>query len=567
MNDLSAFARTMYGLPAQLSELRFPLPVAGAEQAAASRAQLRAQLDDYLLPRITSMDAPLLAVVGGSTGAGKSTLVNTLIGRVVTAPGVLRPTTKAPVLVYHPSNEMWFDSDRILPGLVRTKAPGADARSLHLVAEPSLPPGLAILDAPDIDSIDDQNRTLAATLLAAADLWLFVTSAARYADAVPWEFLQSAAARGASVAVVCDRVPEAALEDVPRHLGQLMTARGLAESLLFVVPETVTDDQGLLPDEAVAPIRGWLGDLARETSARQAVIRQTLEGAVRGVEPTLLSIADAADEQERARRLLGEDAAQMFAQATHSVALQSSDGTLLRGEVMTRWQDFVGTGEFMRAVERRISWFRDRVIGPLRAWSPEANEVHLAVGAGLEALVIEEGEAACERAELAWRSSPAGRAVLAAHSGLERPSAQFTDNVARAIRDWQGDVLALVAGEGQERRSKARFLALGVNGLGAALIVFLFASTGGLTGAEVGVAGGTSVLAQRLLEAVFGDGAVRKLAAQAKRDLDARIEGVFALELERYQRALADVELVEGAGDRLRGAVTELRAALAAGQF
>ncbi|WIM73044.1 hypothetical protein QP028_04990 [Corynebacterium suedekumii] len=35
-------------------------------------------------------------------------------------------------------------------------------------------PGLALLDAPDFDSIDDRNRALASQLLAAADLWVFV---------------------------------------------------------------------------------------------------------------------------------------------------------------------------------------------------------------------------------------------------------------------------------------------------------------------------------------------------------------------------------------------------------
>jgi hypothetical protein len=56
------------------------------------------------------------------------------------------------------------------------------------VVEDSIPAGLALLDAPDIDSVVVENRQLAAQLLAAADLWLFVTSAARYADAVPWSF-------------------------------------------------------------------------------------------------------------------------------------------------------------------------------------------------------------------------------------------------------------------------------------------------------------------------------------------------------------------------------------------
>jgi ABC-type transport system involved in cytochrome bd biosynthesis fused ATPase/permease subunit len=62
------------------------------------------QLDDYVLPRLRDVDAPVLAVVGGSTGAGKSTLVNSLVGDLVSQPGVLRPTTRSPVLVHHPAD-------------------------------------------------------------------------------------------------------------------------------------------------------------------------------------------------------------------------------------------------------------------------------------------------------------------------------------------------------------------------------------------------------------------------------------------------------------------------------
>ncbi|HZA30739.1 MAG TPA: dynamin family protein, partial [Propionibacteriaceae bacterium] len=177
-----------------------PLPLPGAAEQRRAVREITSQLDDYVLPRLATIDAPLLAVVGGSTGAGKSTLVNSLVGRRVTAPGVIRPTTRAPVLVHHSLDAEWFTDDRILPGLARSTGANKDARSLQLVAEDSIPPGLAILDAPDIDSVVVENRELAAQLLAAADLWLFVTSAARYADAVPWDFLNSAAERSAAVA-------------------------------------------------------------------------------------------------------------------------------------------------------------------------------------------------------------------------------------------------------------------------------------------------------------------------------------------------------------------------------
>ncbi|MQA33994.1 ABC transporter, partial [Modestobacter roseus] len=62
------------------------LATPGRDAAARTAAEVVHQVDDYLLPRLRDLDAPLLAVVGGSTGAGKSTLVNSLLRAHVTAP-------------------------------------------------------------------------------------------------------------------------------------------------------------------------------------------------------------------------------------------------------------------------------------------------------------------------------------------------------------------------------------------------------------------------------------------------------------------------------------------------
>ncbi|KWX00028.1 hypothetical protein TH66_13760 [Carbonactinospora thermoautotrophica] len=104
------------GLRTLLGEVRLPLEVPGAARARQGRWEIVGQLDDYVLPRLRQLDAPLLTVVGGSTGAGKSTLVNSVVGAEVSRPGVLRPTTRAPVLVYHPEDERWFAGERILSG-------------------------------------------------------------------------------------------------------------------------------------------------------------------------------------------------------------------------------------------------------------------------------------------------------------------------------------------------------------------------------------------------------------------------------------------------------------------
>ena len=547
------------GLRASLDDVRLPLTLPGSVEAARSARDMVSQLDDYILPRLATLDAPLLCVIGGSTGAGKSTLVNSLVGRTVTTPGVIRPTTRSPVLVFHPGDLEFFQSDRILPGLARSYDTAHDTSTLQLVPEPTLPPGLALLDAPDVDSVVTENRVLAAQLLAAADLWLFVTSAARYADAVPWEYLLSAAERSAAVAVVLDRVPPAAMGDVPGHLGRLMTERGLGQSPLFAVPETSVDEDGLLPDSAVSPIRDWLATLAADASSRRAVVLQTLDGAIGSLVARAPLIADALDHQAASVAQLRDDAEKSYAEAVRTVAVQTADGSLLRGEVLARWHDFVGTGEFMRAVEQKIGWVRDRMMAALRGEPKHAEQVKLAVESGLEALVREEGEAAAERTEAAWMAHPAGREVLSrTREDLSRASVEYASAVSRAIRDWQGDVLELVSEVGGEKKSTARFLAIGVNGIGVALMLVVFSQTGGITGAEVGVAGGTAVLAQRLLEGVFGEDAVRRLAKQAKDQLDARVEALMAAELDRFS-AVLDAQAVDTArADALREAATAL---------
>ena len=385
----------------------------------------------------------------------------------------------------------------------------------------TVPAGLAILDAPDIDSVEERNRTLAAQLLAAADLWLFVTSAARYADQVPWEFLRKAAERSAAVAIVLDRTPPEAVETVSTHLARMLATRGLKDSPLFTVDEGGVTEEGLLPSESVVDIRAWLESLAADAEARSAVVRQTLDGAIRTLARRTHSVADAATEQVDAVRRLREDVNPSYDQAVAAVAEASADGTLLRGEVLARWQEFVGTGELLKSLETRVGWLRDRVVNAVKGKPQQAERVTVAVESGLETLILEHAEAAAERAEASWQSTAAGQILLRdAGEDLGRASRDFRRRAERAVRDWQSDVLEMVRTEGADKRSTARFLAFGVNGLSVALMVVVFAHTAGVTGAEAGIAGGSAVLGQKLLEAVFGDQAVRSLAERARRDLE-----------------------------------------------
>ena len=136
----------------------------------------------------------------------------------------------------------------------------------------------------------------------------------------------------------------------------------------------------------------------------------------------------------------------------------------------------------------------------------------VAVESGLETLILEHAEAAAERAEASWQSIASGRTSSTSRRDLDRASRDFRRRAERVVRDWQEDVLDMVRTQGADKRMTARFLAYGVNGLSVALMVVVFAHTAGVTGAEAGIAGGRAVLGQKLLEAVFGDQAVRGLA-------------------------------------------------------
>jgi Dynamin family len=536
-----------------LVECALPYASPIAETASEQRDTLVAQLDDYVVPRLVTIDAPLLAVVGGSTGAGKSTLVNSVVGERVTIPGVLRPTTRSPVLVHNPADAHWFGADRLLPELTRTDRASSDQGELQLVASELLPAGVAILDAPDVDSVEERNRLLAAQLLSSADLWLFVTSAARYADQVPWDFLKEAADRSTAVAVVLDRTTPKAVREVASHLARMLTARGLGDSPLFTVPETDVDADGMLPAEAVSAIRGWLERLAIDAAARSIVVRKTLDGAVRSLGHRTREVADALREQEQIGVQLRQEAGRIYAESLHAVEEASADGTLLRGELLARWQEFVGTGELMRSIDDRVGRIRDRLLSAARGKPQPAQQLTVAIETSLQTQLVEHAERAAEGAARAWRSVPGGaQLVEQAPDDLSRASRDLRKHAEQTVREWQSSVLELVRVEGADRRATPRFLAFGVNGIAVTLMIVVFSQTSTDPDSEAGVAGGSAVVGQRILEAVFDEQTVRRLVRDASLELHRRIEADLWLpERQRYVDILEEHAVQPGAAERM----------------
>jgi energy-coupling factor transporter ATP-binding protein EcfA2 len=567
--DTAGVLTTATELRELLARTELPLATETAADARAAAHGVVRQLDDYVLPRLRDIDAPVLAVVGGSTGSGKSTLVNSLLGVQVSTPGVLRPTTRSPVLVHHPRSSRWFEGDRVLGSLARVRGgQAAGPNQLELVSSDVLPENLALLDAPDIDSVLDLNRAVAGHLLAAADLWVFVTTAARYADAVPWEFLRGASQRGVGVGLVLNRVPAGAAALIAPDLSRMLSDEGLGGAPLFVVEEQPLGE-GRLPADAIAPVRRWLGELAADGEARAALVRRSLGGAVADIAERTRRVAATVDHQAGMAAWLEQRASEPFELARTRLAEDVRDGTVMRGEVLARWQELVGTGELLRELQSKIGRARDRITAAVTGRPRAVDRFQGAVESGVEILVRERVAEACERAALVWRSVPAGATLLEASrvesTGVElsQPSADLPERTTRLVRDWQGALLELLREEGSGKRTVAKVLSYGVNGAALVLMVGVFAHTGGLTGAEVAIAGGSTAVGTTLLEALLGDQVVRQLAERAREDLDQRTGALLASECDRFRAVLDRHRPDEGAGARLGALADELSGRLA----
>lgn len=575
----------------------------GTATARTLLAAMARQLDDYILPRSASVDNPLTIVVGGSTGAGKSTLVNTLLGEPLTQSGAIRPTTRHPVLLHRAEDEAALSPERFLPTLPRTRTsgmnagsqalPGLDpkiARALIPITTSALPQGIALIDAPDIDSVSEENRTLAKELLSAADLWLFVTTANRYADAVPWELLHEAAARSIAIAVVLNRVPEGDEEAIENDLRRMLDEAGIHAVLIHTVTEQPRDENGMLAPVSLAPLTLWIRELGADAPARAAIARQTLAGAVETLAGNLQVLAAEQARQQAAHRSLATIAAEEYEDALTTIDGALSDGSLLRGEVLSRWHDFVGTGDFFRSLDSTIGRLRDRVGSALRGQPAAAQKVEDALESGIHAVVLDAAARASENTRTRWRASRAGRSLLArldapqavavAPQAVSSASEQSTDGevkgevqsaedifsaaVAEQIRLWQGSVLEMIREEGADKRKRARFLSLGVNAAAVMLMVAAFSLTGGITGIEAGIAGGSGVVGTKLLESIFGEDAVRRMATRARTDLLERMADLLTEHAQPFTEVLeetdpqADAEDIHRAAEQVQKIAAEM---------
>ncbi|MFC5727755.1 MULTISPECIES: GTPase [Nocardioides] len=522
-----------------------PLELGDVGELRVERAQVITQFDDYVLPRLARLDAPMLVVVGGPTGVGKSTLVNSLVGSRVTTPGALRPTTRSPVLVHHPADRDWFGPGGLLPTLERVDRPTSTQEAIQLVAAPTVPRGLAILDAPDFDSVDDGNRALALRLLAAADLWLFVTSAARYSDLVPWQQLSLAVERDLPVAVVMNRIPPEDLPTVSAHLTGMLSSTVGEERLFFVERGPIGED-GRLPGSRVASIRSWLDTTAIEARVRAVGANQAVTGAIHRAAQVASRVADAAELQVEAVSELLSVVDRAYDAATETLRAALGDGSLVRGDLASQWHELLGRDD-LPPIADTMSALRERLTGSAPEQIAQIDQLGVALDLALQTFVLDHAERAAESASRALRDTVHGSALLDwSTEDLSRPSRRLGTRARRAISSWRRELVAVVAEQIEDAGTAGGIGGPRSRGLAIALVLQA-ASTGAGIARRADPA--EPQRARRLVTEA-GEGVTRMLVA------------ILAEERDRYLQPVLGWSLVPDAPDRLRAAATGVQRAL-----
>jgi energy-coupling factor transporter ATP-binding protein EcfA2 len=524
----------------------------------ARATQLRDNLAGHLRVRADSLDAPLIVLILGPTGAGKSTLFNTIAGRAASPTGVIRPTTRVAVVLINPDDQ----------GSVRAGAlAGLPVDRFRLLGDSSVPPGLALIDAPDIDSIEHANRDLADRLVEAADLAVFVTTATRYADRVPWAVLGRVRERGLPLMVVVNRLPPSATDrdEILADVRRLFVEAGFdagAEGELEVVGiregSLATRAESLEPS-SIGAIAARISELRGDLDARRALAARALAGSLAGVTPLVERIADDLAHESIDAAALRRHAAEAYGRELTSLLDELRRGRFLRDEALRHWQAYVGADDITRVFSKGIGAVRGAIVSIFRPSAAPVAEVREAAADDIVAVSGLHAAEASRRTATAWADDPQAGASVRDRPDLWGVSAQFDRRVRERLDDWIASIAADIAETGESKRRLARGASIGVNALGVGVMLATFIHTAGLTGTEVGIAAGTAFLNQKLLGALFGEAATVELIGRARARLEAALAATFDEERLRFESLVPAPAELDTLADDLRRTAAEIQ--------
>jgi len=537
------------------------LAITPVGEASRTRAmQLRDLVGGHLRVRVDSLDAPLVVLLLGPTGAGKSTLFNTIAGQQASPTGVLRPTTRVAIVLANPDDRAAIQAG----GLA-----GIPADKVRLTGDATVPAGLVLVDAPDIDSIEHANRELADRLVEAADLAIFVTTATRYADRVPWAVLARLQERGLPLMVVVNRLPPSAtdrdeiLADVRRLFAEAGFDAGVGTGLAVVAvgEGSLAPGGAALDASAVRPIMARIDELRTNREARRALAAQALAGSLAGVVPLVERIADDLAHEAIDAGAMRRGAGEAYDRELAALRETLRRGRFLRDEALRHWQRYVGADDITRLFSKGIGAVRGAIASIVRPSTAPVAEVREATTEDLVAVARIHVAEAARRTATAWADEARVATTIGERPDLWTVSVDFDRRLRERLDEWIASISTDIAETGAGKRRLARGASVGVNAIGVGVMLATFIHTAGLTGTEVGIAAGTAFLNQKLLGALFGEAAMVELISRARARLEAALAATFAEDRMRFEALVPEPSDLETLADDLRRVATDMRVA------
>lgn len=247
--DGAALDRRLAGLAeaADVAEGRLSGPAVAQARSVADRARARRGLSEQLT----------VVAFAGSTGAGKSTLFNSIVGEEVAKAGVLRPTTSEPL------GAIWRDTPETVAllewlGVTRwhVATDGADALA-----------DLVLIDLPDHDSTSTSHRAHVDHFVERVDLMVWVLDPQKYADALVHEQYLRRFSRHDDVTVVVlnqvDRLPVADAQQCLAHLRRLVAEDGLSDAVVLATSNRSGEGLEALAERILAAVSSRRTAVAR----------------------------------------------------------------------------------------------------------------------------------------------------------------------------------------------------------------------------------------------------------------------------------------------------------------
>lgn len=207
-----------------------------------------------------------LVGLSGGTGSGKSSLLNALANEEVSPSGAFRPTTSEPL--------GWVPA-----GLVSRLEGLFERFGIAEIVVHNLEVPIAILDLPDVDSVDGRHRKVVAGLLPIIDLLVWVVDPEKYRDRVLHrEHLAPLVHHQERFRFVLNQIDRVAEADVPLlidDLARALVAGGVRDPVIW--PAAADPPSG--PPIGVEAIwEGLVGEIDLKAQIDQSVASELRRG-------------------------------------------------------------------------------------------------------------------------------------------------------------------------------------------------------------------------------------------------------------------------------------------------